>query len=608
MASSLLTGGRVIVADGAMGSELLGLLPAGAPLHLACLEHAEAVRQVHLAYLGAGATLIETATFGASRPRLERLRAGDRVEACNAAAVKLARDAREMAGCDALVGGSIGPLAGVVDLDESDGRRVIAEAHVEQAQVLVGRGADVLVLETFFRFDELELAVEAITAVTDVPLIAMLSFAQERPPHQYREQAALIDRLAELPVTACGVNCAPGPMGTLEILRRVAVGGRPLAAMPNAGVLLQRDGRILMPPATPNYLADFARRAVDLGCSVLGGCCGTGPEHIAAMAAAVSGKRPGRRGRLEVEGPEEEPTPPAVSRPPSRLAGKLDRGRFVRLVQLDPPKGTNAESVIQAAAALADHPDVDAVDINSNPLARLRMDSLSLAREIQLRTGLETVPHITPRDSSLMGLQSQLLGAWSAGVKNLLAVSGDPSQLGDYPGVHDVYHVDIFELVRSLSRLAEGFDCAGHTIGHPPNFLIGVAVNPNVEDLDGEIDRFRRKVDNGAHFAMAQVFFDWRPWERLLDRIGGTLPIPAMVAVWPLRSLKVALRLHHEVPGIRVPDDLLAALEAAGSGAAEVGFQRAADLMAEAPTRCAGVYLIAPFKRPEQILPLLDSV
>ena len=364
----------------------------------------------------------------------------------------------------------------------------------------------------------------------------------------------------------------------------------------------------MMPPATPSYLARFARQAAQLGAAVVGGCCGTGPEHIRAMAEAVRGLVPVRHQAsggvaLEEVGAAAPPPPP----PPSRLAAKLARGRFVRLVQIDPPKGTNADAVLEAAARIAEHPDVDALDVNSNPLARLRMDSLSLALEIQRRTGLETVPHVTPRDASLMGLQSQLLGAWMAGVRNLLAITGDPSQLGDYPGVHDVFHVDIFELVRSLSRMAEGFDCAGNPIGEPPNFLLGVAVNPNVEDLRHEVDRFRRKVDNGAHFAMTQVFFEWPPWERFLELCGGRLPVPAVVAVWPLRSLKMALRLHHEVPGISLPEDLLAAMEAAGADAARVGRERAVRMLAEAPRYADGVYLIAPFKRPDEVLPLIDE-
>lgn len=589
-----------------MGSELLQRLPEGARLDLAAHEHPREVLDIHLAYIEAGAELIETATFGCSRPRLDRARAGDLTETVNAAAVKIAREAREISGRDVLIAGSIAPLAGVLDLDEPEGRAVIPLAHAEQAAALAGRGADLLVLETFFRVDELAIAVAAVRGVTDLPLIGMMTFAHERPPHPYKEQAEYLDELAELDLAAVGVNCAPGPMGTLEILRQVTQLRVPLAASPNAGTLVRREGRILMPPATPVYLAQFVRQAVGLGAAVVGGCCGTGPEHIRAIADAVRGLAPQPRTATVVAVSSSPPAPEAI-RPSSALAAKLARGRFVRLVQLDPPKGTNVDAILDAAAAIAAHPDIDGVDINSNPLARLRMDPLFLGQMVQQRTKLEAVPHITPRDASLMGLQSQLLGAWRGGIRNLLAVTGDPSQLGDYPGVHDVYHVDIFELVRALSRMAEGFDCAGNRIGDPPGFLIGVAVNPAADDPAKEADRLRRKVDNGAHFAMSQVTFDWRAWERFTGFFGGKLPVPTLAAVWPLRSLKMALRLHHEVPGIVVPDDLLAALEAAGGDADRIGHERAVQMLREAPGHAAGAYLIAPFKQPQAILPLIDD-
>jgi methionine synthase I (cobalamin-dependent)/5,10-methylenetetrahydrofolate reductase len=598
---------RVVVADGSMGSELVSRLPVGTGLESAPLSHPEIVLDVHLAYLEAGAELIETATFGASRPRLQRDQAGDMVETINSAAVKLAREAREISGIDCLVAGAIGPLAGVIDLDEPDGPATIAAAHAEQAQVLAGRGADLLFLETFFRFDELALAIKAVREVCDLPLVGLLTFATERPPHQYAEQAMVVDELADLDLLAVGVNCAPGPMGALEILRNTRQTRLPMAALPNAGVLSRRDGRIYMPPATPGYLARFARLSAELGVSIVGGCCGTGAEHIRAMADAVKGVRPERRVSTLVSVLEPDHAEPVRRRPESSLAAKLEGGEFVRVVQLDPPKGTNADAVLRAAGELARHPLVDAVDINSNPLARLRMDSLSLAAEIQRRTGLETVPHITPRDASLMGLQSQLLGAWLNGVRNVFAVTGDPSQLGDYPGVHDVYHVDIFELVRAVSRMAEGFDCAGNRIGEAPSFFTGVAVNPTVDDIAHEADRLKRKVDNGAHYAMTQVFFEWPPWERFLELFGGRLPIPVLVAVWPLQSLKMALRLHHEVPGIEVPESLIETMEAAGPDAATVGRERALALFREAPTYADGVYFIAPFKKPENVIPLINE-
>ena len=598
---------RVVVGDGSMGSELVGRLPAGVALESAPFTHPEAILDIHLAYLEAGAELIETATFGASRPRLVRDQVADFIETINSKAVKLAREAREIAGVDCLVGGAIGPLAGVIDIDEPEGPSAIAAAHAEQAQILAGRGADLLLLETFFRFDELALAIKAVREVCDLPVVGLLTFATERPPHQYEEQARVVDELADLDLLALGVNCAPGPMGALEILRNTRQTRTPLAAIPNAGVLSRRDGRIYMPPATPAYLARFARLSAELGVAFVGGCCGTGAEHIRAMAEAVRGLKPERRVAAKISVLEPEQPAPPRRRPESSLAAKLGSGEFVRVVQLDPPKGTNAEAVLRAADELARHPAVDAVDINSNPLARLRMDSLSLSAEIQRRTGLETVPHITPRDASLMGLQSQLLGAWLNGVRNLFAVTGDPSQLGDYPGVHDVYHVDIFELVRAVSRMAEGFDCAGNRIGDAPSFFTGVAVNPAVDDIEHEADRLKRKIDNGADYAMTQVFFEWPPWERFLELFGGKLPIPVLIAVWPVRSLKMALRLHHEVPGIDVPKSLIDSMEAAGPDAAKVGRERALTLFREAPKYADGVYLIAPFKKPENVIPLIDE-
>jgi homocysteine S-methyltransferase len=407
---------RVVVCDGAMGSELLGRLPAGALLDLAPHQHPAEVLAVHLAYLEAGAELIETASFAASRPRLARDNAGELVEAVNSAAVKLARQAREISGRDCLVAGSIGPLAGVIDIDEPDGLRVVLDAHREQAEILAGRGADLLILETFFRLDELRRAVAAVREVTDLPLVAMMTFPTERPPHTYSEQAAQIDTLAELELLALGVNCSPGPMGALEILRATRQTATPLAAMPNAGVLSRRDGRIFMPPATPTYLARFARQAAAQGASLVGGCCGTGPDHIAAIAEALRGVAPVRHRASSIV-VEEPPRRPRLVGPQSGLAAQLGAGPVVRLVQLDPPKGTSASAVLQYTNG---SPITSTRWTSLNPGAAA-MDAIMLAVEVHPDRH-RVVPHAARL--GLMGLQSQLLANLVGG---LLACSRSPA-------------------------------------------------------------------------------------------------------------------------------------------------------------------------------------
>ncbi|HHQ49019.1 MAG TPA: bifunctional homocysteine S-methyltransferase/methylenetetrahydrofolate reductase [Acidobacteria bacterium] len=602
---------HVVVLDGAMGSELLARVPEIPSIDLAALTHPAEVLAIHLEYLQAGAEILQTATFAASRPRLETLRAGDRTEAVNSAAIKLAREAREVAGADCLVAGSLGPLAALLDPDDPRAHAELMEAHAEQAAILAGRGADLLVLESFFRLDELELALDAVASATSLPVIALMTFPAGRPPHPWGNMAAQVARLAEREVAAVGLSCAPGPMGTLEILERIPPLARPLAVEPNAGVVVHRPDRELLSPATPAYLGRFALRAVELGAAMVGSCCGTGPEHTRAIAAAVAGLAPPAARKPSVSvmaAPEERPATPPPRQPRSSLAEALVSGRFVRVVQIDPPRGANSSHLVEAVRTIATTAAIDAVDINSNPLGRLRMDSLWLAAEIERETGVATIPHVTPRDAGIMGLEAQLLGAWRAGIRNLLAITGDPSTLGDYPGHMDVNHVDIFELVRTIRRMAAGEDWSGNPIGDPPAFFTGVAVNPHAADLAHEADRLRRKIEAGASFIMSQVFFEWAPWERLLELFGGGLPVPALVAVWPLTSLKLALRLHYEVPGILVPEELLRRLEDAGPQAGRVGTEHARRLLAEAPSFAQGAYLIAPFKRPERILDLLEGL
>ncbi|HYB52345.1 MAG TPA: methylenetetrahydrofolate reductase, partial [Thermoanaerobaculia bacterium] len=380
-----------------------------------------------------------------------------------------------------------------------------------------------------------------------------------------------------------------------------------LFAAPNTGVPSYVAGRLVYPDSSPEYFAWFAREAARRGARLIGGCCGSTPAHIRAMAEALEGITP-ERVRLAPE--TAAPAPVVETERPhpkaSRVATRLKQREFVVSMQLDPPKGTDFEAVLDAVRTFRDSGLVHAIDINSNPMAHLHLDALWMAARCE-REGVETIPHVTPRDASLMGLCGNLLGAWADGIQNVLVITGDPSQRGDRPGSTDVYQTDSVGLVKVIRDLNAGRDLSGNPLGNPPNFLIGVAVNPNEPDLDREVERFRRKVENGADFAMTQVFFEWECWERLLHRFGGKLPIPTLVAVWPLTSHRLALRIHHEVPGIVVPETVLARLEKAGARARQEGFAIARDILAEARRRAQGVYVIAPFKSPVSALELFES-
>jgi homocysteine S-methyltransferase len=403
-------------------------------------------------------------------------------------------------------------------------------------------------------------------------------------------------------VAAVGTNHGAGPYAALEALADMQGCGVPLAALPNVGLASLIGGRVVFPHATPDYFAEFAAQAAALGAGIVGGCCGTTPAQIEAIRDALSaGTAPA--GPFVTE--EREPPPPP--RPPSEetgLARALRTGEWVTCVELDPPKGGSLDGLVETARALRSSGRVGFVDVNDNPMARARMNALMASVRIERDAGIETIPHVTPRDTTVMGLEGMLLGAHAEGVRNVLAVTGDPPHVGDYPGSRGVYEIDSIGLVQLISRLNNGEDYVGKALDGPTSFHCGVAVNPTADELPLELDRFRRKVEAGAHFAMTQALFDLEPLERFGDALGGW-PVPVLLGVWPLRSHTMATRLHNEVPGITVPDDVLEALREAGPDAPRVGLELARALVAEARTLVAGIYVIPPFKRPEAALELL---
>jgi methionine synthase I (cobalamin-dependent)/5,10-methylenetetrahydrofolate reductase len=596
--------GSVIVGDGGTGALLSGRVPRLRAPEEANLRAPEAVIAVHASFIAAGAELIEANTFGANRRKLAGLLLDDQLEEIVGTGVKLAREAREIAGRDVFVAGAIGPLG---ELDGTHGGEDAYDIFLEQARLLEGRGVDLFMVETFFDLEELETAVAAVRAVSPLPIVAQLTFDEDAETLAGVPAREAAVRLAAAGVAAVGANCGVGPGATLAALAEMAqvTDGLALSAQPNVGLPSRRGGRIVYPNATPDYFAEFAAQARNLGARIVGGCCGTGPAQIAAIRAAVEEQR---EPRVPLVALDRDPAEVAAIRPvqdaKTLLERKLAAGEWFVSVELDPPKGTNMESMLGVAATLKASGVVDAVDINDNPMARARLSALMAAMAIERTVGIETIPHVTPRDASIMGLQSQLLGAHAGGIRNVLSVTGDPPHVGDYPGSNGVYEIDAIGLTHLLTRLNHGEDYSGKAIDAPTSFYVGVAVNPSAEDLDSEIERFRRKIDAGARFAMTQALFDMAYLDRLFDKIGPP-PIPILVGIWPVRSFELAFRLHNEVPGITIPESVQKRLSDAGPDAARVGLELARDLLEQARTRASGVYVIPPFKEPAAALDLL---
>jgi methionine synthase / methylenetetrahydrofolate reductase (NADH) len=599
-----LRAGPIVVADGGMGVLVTGAVP-----RLRCPEEAnlrapEAVVSLHVSFINAGADLIETNTFGANRRKLAGHFLEDEVERINSTAVKLAREAREISGRDIFIAGSIGPLGELTDLSPEYRSRTFKE----QAAALAARGVDLFMVETFFELDELLVAIAAVQEISSLPVVAMLTFDEQGETLGGVTAKEAIESLADKGLAAIGANHGAGIQAALTALNEMhsTNGDVALAAMPNIGLASLAGNKLVFPHATPEYFGDFAAHARDLGARIIGGCCGTTPVEIQAIAAAVAEERTARS-PLVIH--EREVTLSVIeAAEETELARQLAEGEWVVSVQLDPPLGGNHRGMLEVARGLEEG-GATFVDINDNATARAGMSALMLSVAIQRATGIETIPHLTTRDSSILGLESQLLGAHAEGIRNVLAITGDPPEVGDYPGSQGVYDVDAIGLVQLMAHLNRGEDYNGRAIDAATAFHIGVAVNPSADDLEFELERYRQKLDAGAQYAMTQIIFDIEYLDRFLDRLGGESPIPVLVGIFPVWSHPLALRLHNEVPGIIVPERIQEALREAGPDGPQVGMEIARELIEASRARAAGVYLVAPFKRPLGVLELLaDAV
>jgi 5,10-methylenetetrahydrofolate reductase len=441
--------------------------------------------------------------------------------------------------------------------------------------------------------------------VSSLPIVALMTFDESAETLAGVTAGEAAERLAELDVAAIGANHGAGLLAALASLEQMGKDGKPLAALPNIGLASLAGGRVIYPHATPEYFAEFAAHARDLGARIVGGCCGTTPAEIAAIRSAVEEQRKPRAPLVLDErelvvslGEEQRET---------GLARALRAGEWVVSVQLDPPLGGNISGLVELSQALKDSGRVGFVDVNDNAGARAGMNAIVFSAVVERSTGIETIPHLTTRDYTVMGLESLLFGAHAEGVRNILSVTGDPPEVGDYPGSRGIYEIDSIGLTELMSKLNRGEDYNGRPIDAPTSFFIGVAVNPTADDLDLELQRYHDKIDAGAHFAMTQLVFDLERLDQFFERFGSPSPIPLLIGICPVWSYRFALRLHNELPGIVVPEALQEALRDAGTNAASVGMAYAKELYVAAREKAAGVYLVAPYRKPLNVLDLIEG-
>src|SRR6266850_7257960 len=597
-----------LIADGAMGTLLY---ERGIPFDQ-CFDQLNRtqpakVEGIHREYLGAGAELIETNTFGANALRLAAHGLEDQVRLFARQGARVARAAREIVGVNAFVAGSIGPLGRPL---EPFGQITAAEAETAfraTAEGLLEGGCDAFILETFQDLNEILAAMRAVRKVTrELPVIAQMTFGMDGKTSYGHTPTLAARALAQAGADVIGVNCGVGPQATLEVLEELlqAADGRPVSAMPNAGLPQYMGGRFLY-LASPEYFAEFAARAIGLGVRLVGGCCGTTPAHIRAMRERLATQLPAEKlaPGAEVRVLERSPapvTPPAEVEEPSLLR-KLGE-KFVVSVEIDPPRGINTQKVMEGARLMAQH-GVDCINIADSPLARIRMSAMALAYQIHNHfPRLEIILHFTTRDRNLMGLQSDLLGAHALGIRNILCLTGDPPSLGDYPNATAVFDTDAMGLMRIVHQMNRGTDLAGTSIGAATRFAVGCGVNPTAEDLDAEFEYVKRKLDAGPHFVMTQPVYELECWERFIERLSGLTKIPILIGILPLQSFRHAEFLHNEVPGITVPESIRQRLHAAGNEGQKVGVELARDLLAQCRTTANGVYLMPSFGRYENCL------
>ena len=601
---------RIMVADGALGTMLYS---RGAFINRCFdemnLSAPDIVRQIHQDYVKAGADLIETNTFGANRARLSGFGLAEKLKAINEAGVRLAREAAQNS---AFVAAAVGPLGVRI---EPLGPTSFADARAifrEQLEALFGAGIDLVIFETFGNLNELREAVRAAREAggPDPVLIAQVTINDDGRLSGGASVETFTREMDAWPVDVLGLNCSVGPRAMLEAIEQmVQFSSKPLCAMPNAGLPTVVEGRNLY-LCSPEYMAQYARRMLWAGVKIVGGCCGTTPDHIKLICSETRSLQP-QKAKLSVTVEEPEVKAQAMASVPlaekSKLGAKLAAGQFVAFVEILPPRGVDASREIAGARLCAEH-GIDCINVPDGPRASARLSAQVTCQLIQQQAGIEAVNHFCCRDRNILGIQSELLGAYAVGVRNLICITGDPPRMGTYPDATAVFDVDSIGLVNIVNNLNHGLDIGGNPIGSQTAFLVGVGANPGAVNLEEELHRFQWKVEAGAEYVVTQPVFDLALLENFLQRIEH-LKIPVICGIWPLTSYRNAEFMVNELR-VPVPEPFMERMRLADSGdkAREEGIAIAREMVARVRPMVQGVQLSAPFGRYQLAVEVAEAI
>ena len=598
------------MADGAMGTMLYS---RGVFINRCFdelnLSQPDLVRQIHQEYVKAGAEIVETNTFGGSRPRLAAFGMAEKLKAINQAGVKLAREAAKDS---AFVAGAVGPLGVRI---EPLGPTSFAEARAafrEQIEALVEAGVDLLILETFANLDELREAVLAAREVAgdELTIVAQVTIDDFGHLPGGTDPETFTRMMDSWPVDVIGLNCSVGPKTTLETIEQMmAFTAKPISAMPNAGLPMRVEGRNIY-LCSPEYMAQYARRMLWAGVRIVGGCCGTTPDHIKLIRSETRSLQPlQKKLSVTVDEPEarSHALPPVGMAAKSKLGAKLAEGKFVAFVEILPPRGVDASREIEGARRCAEH-GIDCINVPDGPRASARMSAQVTCQLIQQDAGIEAVNHFCCRDRNILGIQSELLGTHKVGVRNLICITGDPPRMGAYPDATAVFDVDAIGLVNIVRNLNHGLDIGGNPMGSQTALLIGVGANPGALNMDEEIRRFEWKVEAGAEYVVTQPVFDLDLLEKFLLRIEH-VKIPVICGIWPLTSYRNAEFMVNELR-VPVPEEFMARMRRVDSAekARDEGVAIARDMTARVRRMVQGVQLSAPFGRYQMALDVAEAI